>query len=238
MHLPIILIPTFQPEQILIELVKEIIKQDPLQNIVVVNDGSDKSYDEIFSAIEQFKQVTLLSHHSNQGKGAALKTGIKYILNTYNKHSCPGVITVDADGQHHVDDVMKILHAMQKDPSKLYLGTREFIKDNAPWRSRFGNKLTKLITQKIYRLPITDTQSGLRGMPFDFIKHCLTLKGQAYDFEMEVLLSLKHSKLNVEEIPIRTIYLNNNESSHFNPLLDSVKIYCAFMRFIKPRKSS
>ena len=81
-------------------------------------------------------------------------------------------------------------------------------------------------------IAIRDTQTGLRAIPRRLIPELLNLASNRYEFELEMLILAKHRGVPIREIAIRTIYLNGNESSHFNPLLDSVKIYFVLFRYI------
>ena len=171
--------------------------------------------------------MIVLSHESNKGKGAALKTGFSQCV---NEKSLLGVITADADGQHSIIDLKKILNRFNENHENIILGTRTF-SSSIPFRSRLGNIITKLIFKIIFKTKINDTQTGLRALPIIFCKDILKIPSNGYEFEMDMLI--KAVKLNYEilEEPIKTIYIENNKSSHFNPLIDSMKIYFSLFRF-------
>jgi putative flippase GtrA len=80
-------------------------------------------------------------------------------------------------------------------------------------------------------LRLRDTQTGLRGIPRQFFPNLLRLATTGYDFELDMLLQARAAHVSVAEVPIQTVYIDNNKSSHFNPLLDSFKIYLVFLRF-------
>ena len=221
---PYILIPAYEPGETLVELVRAL-HIAGLSNIIVVNDGSGKNADPIFQSIAA--HVILLKHEYNQGKGAALKTGLAYIQS--NAIDQP-VITVDADGQHLVKDVLHIAEALEQHPDQLVLGVRQFSK-NIPWRSRFGNELSRKVFRLLYKYDLEDTQTGLRGIPISLQQQFLTIDYNHYEFESECLIMAIKVHANICQIPIETVYLNHNESSHFNPLIDSLKIYYVFFRY-------
>ena len=79
-------------------------------------------------------------------------------------------------------------------------------------------------------LSLRDTQTGLRGVPRALFEGLLNLRTHGYDFELDMLLLVKRSNIEIIEIPIETVYLEDNNSSHFNPLLDSLKIYMVFYK--------
>lgn len=228
-HYPTILIPAYQPNEKLIQLVRNLREHHPQQRIIVVDDGSDTHKASIFTKLDDFN-IELLRHEKNQGKGQALKTGFKYWLKTSTSADL-GVITADADGQHLAEDICRISTAFLQNPTTLYLGIRQFDKAFIPWRSRFGNKLTKWVLRLFTKLPLQDTQTGLRAIPRRLLYTLLDCKASGYDFELEMLLAVQEKHISIQEIPIQTVYLDKNSSSHFNPFIDSIKIYFVFIRF-------
>jgi glycosyltransferase involved in cell wall biosynthesis len=223
----ILLVPAYNPPLRLVKLIKEL-SASPVSAVVVVNDGSDSESKAIFQAIRGLRKVVLLEHAVNLGKGAALKTGFNYIYCHFR--SKVGVVTFDADGQHVKKDILEIGHALLQNPQTLILGARSF--DAAtPFRSLAGNKITKGIYRMLIGQKVSDTQSGLRGVPMDFLPLLLKISSNGYEFELDMLIACKHSGRVILEKRIQTIYLDQNESSHFSLLLDSMKIYFVLMRF-------
>lgn len=226
---PAILIPAYQPNDKLILLIKALRDRKFRQRIIVVDDGSGLEKQTIFSKIQPFN-IELLRHSKNKGKGQALKTGFQYWLATRNPQEL-GIVTADADGQHSPQDILHLSAVFLQHPSILYLGKRTFNQAPVPWRSRLGNKLTKYILRLFNKTRLEDTQTGLRAIPHKLILHLLNLNTCGYEFELEMLLVAEKQQFTIREIPIKTIYLEDNRSSHFNPLIDSIKIYFVFIRF-------
>ena len=222
------LIPAYNPDAQIVSIIEELIASQIFERIIVVDDGSRKDKAEILEKIEANSQVSLLKHAINLGKGAALKTGLNFIAANY-PDSC-GAVTLDADGQHLANDVIKIAKALKENPNKLIMGCRQFDAD-VPFRSRFGNIATREILKIIGGIKVSDTQTGLRGIPLGFIPSLLKIKAQGYDFEMDMLMLTKSNRIQLLEVPINTIYIDNNKSSNFNPFLDSLRIYIVFVRF-------
>jgi len=222
--IPHILIPAFQPEQNLITLVQELLQQN-LTKIIVVDDGSGAQYQPIFLNLPS--EVVLLTHATNQGKGAAIKTGLQYLADQKIKAT---IITMDADGQHLVEDVKKIYHQAESSPDAFILGVRQF-DHNVPWRSRFGNELSRKIFRWLYKYPIEDTQTGLRAIPAQIQPFFLTIEANRYEYESECLIAAIKQGIKIIQVPIQTVYIENNRSSHFNPIIDSIKIYYVFFRY-------
>ncbi|WP_339148077.1 MULTISPECIES: bifunctional glycosyltransferase family 2/GtrA family protein [unclassified Sutcliffiella] len=223
-----VLIPAYNPDYKLMELVKKIVKKG-FQQILIVNDGSKSECEPIFNQIKKIEQCTILEHDVNYGKGQALKTAFSYFLDTFPDNL--GLVTVDADGQHAVEDVEKVSQRLRECPDCLVLGVRDFSGEDIPFRSRFGNMLTKGVARFACGIKITDTQTGLRGIPSHFVRKLLSVAGQRYEFEMNMLVECKPNNVEIEEVKIQTIYIEENESSHFNPIKDSIRIYAVFLKF-------
>lgn len=225
---PVIIIPAYQPGKILIELVKNLCK-NPQQKVIVVDDGSSVDKNDIFIEVAKIAGVDFLQHAENLGKGRALKTGFNHFLLHYAKNSI-GVITADADGQHLPADIQKISQQMIAHPNDLIIGARKF-SGKVPFRSRFGNYITRLFFRFIAGVKVSDTQSGLRAIPKIFIEEMLEVTTSGYDFELDMLMRAAKDNIKIREKTIHTIYIDKNKTSHFNPLIDSLKIYFVFIRF-------
>ncbi|MCP4162180.1 MAG: glycosyltransferase [Deltaproteobacteria bacterium] len=222
----IILIPSLEPDEKLISLIKKLLEESTFK-IVVVDDGSpDKT---IFNKLDDEKMCHILTHDVNLGKGRALKTGFNYILTTYP--DCSGIITADSDGQHTPEGIKDVASAFIKNPNDLILGSRNFKGRNIPLRSRFGNLLTIKVFSFFSGLNLQDTQTGLRGIPRKFMKSLLSVAGERFEFEMQMLMECKPNNIAVKEVFIDTVYIEENKSSHFNPVVDSAKIYFIFLKY-------
>jgi glycosyltransferase involved in cell wall biosynthesis len=225
---PVIIIPAYQPKEDLIGLVDKLLAiHDPI--LIVVNDGSSGDRLPIFNELARRDRVSILTHAVNLGKGQALKTAFNHALLHFP--DAVGVITVDADGQHLPADVAKVAEAMMEHPDALCLGVREFEGD-VPIRSRFGNTMTKYVFSFLTGKKIIDTQTGLRGIPMGFLPNLLRIKGHGYEFELEMLLMTCQQGRPIQQIGIKTVYEPHNPTSHFNPIMDSMKIYFVFLRFL------
>ncbi|MGV3466277.1 MAG: glycosyltransferase [Heyndrickxia sp.] len=217
-----VIIPVLNPEDSLIDYVGELLNNGAPQ-IIVVNDGSDKELLPIFEKLASMERCTVLTHEVNRGKGRALKTAFAYFLKNFR--GLAGVITADADGQHTVKDVYRIADELERNAEGIILGVRDFDKANIPKRSLIGNKLTSFIFRLLYGYNIKDTQTGLRGIPTKVLPAFVKLKGERYEYEMNVLIQAKKMNLTMSEIPIETVYFNNNEGSHYNSIVDSTRIF-------------
>ena len=222
-----VLIPAYRPSESLPDLVRALAEK-AIPAIVIVDDGSGPEYQDVFSRAAAFPNVHLVRHATNLGKGAALKTGINYALCAFPE--LVGIVTADADGQHHPDDIERIAGTLLAHPDCLVLGSRGFDGD-VPVRSRFGNTLTSMVVRALIGQKLTDTQTGLRGIPTSLLLRILRIESTGYEYELEMLIAAHHSSVPVIEEPIRTIYEAGNKYSHFNPIVDSMKIYFVLARF-------
>lgn len=122
----IALIPSYEPDDALLKVVDELLKND--FTVVVVNDGSALKYDEIFHQLPE--EIHYLRYEKNMGKGHALKHGLTYIKDHFDESST--IVTMDSDGQHKVSDAIKVIEECDK-IGGLVLGSRQFDK-NTPFK--------------------------------------------------------------------------------------------------------
>ena len=232
-----IIIPSLNPDNKLLTLLEELKKKN-FQNILLVNDGSDESCRSFFDIAKEKYKCKVISHSVNLGKGRALKNAFNHILTEYK--DCSGAVTVDSDGQHKADDILRCAQAVSEHKDTLIMGCRDFSRKtgNIPFRSRFGNVMTHKVLRFLCGISVSDTQTGLRGFSRSLMKQFLSTKGERFEYEMNMILDTKEKNIPVFEIPIHTLYINENQSSHFNPLLDSMRIYKSFLKYIIASLSS
>lgn len=232
----LIIIPALDPDEKMIKLIREL-RENGAREILLVDDGSKVENKYLFKkAVDEF-ECKLFVHYKNFGKGRALKNAFNYALENFQ---LKGVITVDSDGQHCVKDIIQCAKLLTNSDGtkKLFLGVRDFDGENIPARSRFGNKMTRIVLKLFCGIKITDTQTGLRGITVKALEEMLDLIGERYEYEMNMIIETKELEIEIEEFPIETIYINENETSHFNPVTDSIKIYRQFLKYIFASLSS
>ena len=218
------LIPAYEPDGQLPMLAEALVAQD--FRVLIVDDGSGADYAHVFAACES--RATVLRHEKNLGKGAALKTGLAWVRD--HGPVCCTVVTVDADGQHLPRDVLRICQAAELEPEALVLGGRRF-EGTVPLRSRLGNGLTRWIFRLSTGVRIYDTQTGLRAVSQALLPELLDVPGRRYEYEMNVLMDFARRGRPIRELPIQTVYLEGNRSSHFHPLWDSARVYGEILKF-------
>jgi dolichol-phosphate mannosyltransferase len=210
--------------------------------IVVVDDGSGDAYTPVFDSVAQAggDAAQVIRYTPNHGKGHALRTGMRYLLDECPV--CAFVVTADSDGQHTVPDVLRMAEAMHADAGGMLLGSRDFSLAHVPAKSRMGNRITSAVFHALYGQRVPDTQTGLRAFSRELLPRFLQTKGDRYEYEMNQLIDCSIDRIPVRALPIETVYENNNEGSHFDPVRDSLRIYrvifSRFFRFIAASMAS
>lgn len=238
MNKVLVVLPSLDPDDNLKRVVDDLISEG-FENILIVNDGSKKECLHHFEELKKYTQCTVLDHDINRGKGVALKTAFKYYLDNYvnnGQSDFKGVITADADGQHLASDIKKSTEAMFNDENSVIFGVRDFNVDSVPIKSRVGNQTTTKIIKLLFGKLITDTQTGLRAIPNKYIDLFLKEKGDRFEYEINMLIYALNSNINIEQVPIETVYFENNRETHFHAIKDSLKIYgvilSSFIRYM------
>ena len=223
----VVLIPAYDPnEEIMDTFLGKLTKK--FENIVFINDGCSKKHDEYMKRLA--KKYPVVKHNVNLGKGRGLKNGINYILNNYPDAKV--IVTADCDGQHSVKDIKKCADVGKKNLDSLVLGVRNFSDKKVPARSKFGNVITRNVLYSFVGQNVSDTQTGLRAMSLDIAKELIAVSGERYEYETNVLIETKIKNIPIKEVVIETIYINDNETSHFNPVKDSIRVYRLFASYI------
>ena len=225
----IALIPAYKPNIQLLEFVKGI--EEHGMDCLIVNDGSGEAYLSLFHKIERETEARVLSFPENRGKGAALKAGLKSLQKeNVGLQGDFTIITLDADGQNLLKDALNLLSVAEEKKDTLILGSRTQSKDS-PLRSRIGNGITKEVFNLCTGVEVKDTQTGMRAFSGKMIPKMLTIPGERYEYEMNVLLFLAKEGVPMEELPIETVYINDNAESHFDTVKDSYRIYKQILKF-------
>ncbi len=223
--MPAVIIPAYKPDESLGQIVQTMYELGA--RIIVVDDGSGDIYSDRFEEVADI--CTILRHDSNRGKGAAIKTALRYIKDNLPDTTIVGVM--DCDGQHRPEDMMRLIARAEVNPGTMILGVRE-IGRKMPFRSRFGNGITRLVFRMVTGANVSDTQTGLRAFDAGMIDDLLGIDGDRYEYEMNVLTSLAKRKIPMQEVKIQTIYRDRqNSTSHFHVVRDSIRIYGNLLKF-------
>lgn len=227
-----VIIPAYDPDETLLQLVEELAVTG--NQAIVVDDGSKSECRHIFDDIKD--RCIVLHHKQNFGKGAAIKTALQYISNRMPDIDTIGIM--DADGQHRVDDMIRLLDFSGRTREALCLGVRSVGKD-MPLKSRMGNTITRTVFDLVTRTRVSDTQTGLRAFDRALLPEFLSVEGNRYEYEMNMLLCCSKNQIEIRELAIETIYHDaQNSCSHFRAFQDSVRIYKDIIKFTASSMSS
>lgn len=224
-----VVIPSLNPDEKL-RLVVEGLTALGFDDILIVNDGSDAAHLQNFPSPAEFPNIEILTHPVNRGKGAGLKTAFAHFLET--REGRVGVVTVDGDNQHRPADVLSCAEVLCAIPKNLILGVRDFSGPDVPARSRKGNRITSAVFRIFCGMSISDTQTGLRAIARENLPTMLAVEGDRFEYETNMLLELKRAHIKWTEVPIQTVYIEENQTSHFRPIVDSWRIYKLILKFI------
>lgn len=191
--------------------------QKYIQQIIVVDDGSTDSTNEILS---KHKLLDIIYFEKNKGKGKAIREGIKKAISLGFDYA----ITIDSDGQHFPDDIPKFIETLNDNPDSLIIGSRNIEADGMPSKNTFANKFSNFWfwAETNQRLP--DTQSGYRLYPIKLYKKTRFFTNK-FEFEIEILVRSSWSNIKILPIPVKVFYAPEGERiTHFRPLPDFTRI--------------
>lgn len=228
----VVIIPAYKPDETLAEITGQLWEYGC--RIIVVNDGSGEAYQPVFDRVKDI--CIILEHSNNRGKGAALKTALEYIKNEIWDSDLIGIM--DCDGQHLPEDMMKLLASARTHRETLVLGVRK-VGEGMPLKSRLGNQITRTVFGLVSGVKVSDTQTGLRAFGSELVTKLLSVEGERYEYEMNVLMAFAKAGIPIEEVPIHTIYRDReNSTSHFRMIRDSVRVYGEILKFTLSSLSS
>jgi glycosyltransferase involved in cell wall biosynthesis len=227
----IVLIPAYEPDERLTMLVAALRAELPDAHVLIVNDGSGAYYNATFDETVQLG-AEVIGTRDNNGKGAALKQGLAAIASTYAGRN---VVCADCDGQHTAAAIRSVVTDLGDNERTVVLGARRFT-GQVPARSRLGNSATCALFAFATGRRLTDTQTGLRAYSADLVEWLLNIDGDRFEYEQSVLLQAVADRVNIREVPIDTIYLEGNASSHFRPVVDSIRVWRPLIRSVGQRR--
>ena len=216
-----VVLPSLDPDEKLIAVIDGLLEYG-FSDIILVNDGSKPENMHYFETAAQHPEVHLLHHEVNKGKGVALKDAFRWFLE--NRPDGLGVVTVDGDNQHHPEDTRACVEKMLE-TGNVVLGCRDFSLPHVPKRSRMGNNITCGVFRLLVGMKVSDTQTGLRAIPVSVLPAFCNVYGDRFEYETNMLLAMKEQNIPHDEVKIRTVYIEENKSSHFHAVRDSWRIY-------------
>jgi len=224
-----IVLPSLDPDEKFQGVVEGLLREG-FQHVVIVDDGSSKERRHFFDEAAKLSNCAVLTHAVNKGKGRALKTAFSYVREQLP--TLRGVITIDGDGQHLVQDIVACGQRMLENSDSVVLGCRDFSLPGIPPRSVAGNKTTSRFFRGLFGIRLSDTQTGLRAIPAQYLKTFCEIEGERFEYETNMLLYMKRLGIPFLEQPIATVYDPEDYSSHYNAVKDSWRITKVMLRFL------
>lgn len=225
-----VILPSLNPDKKFLGVVDGLY-ENGFEHVVVVDDGSDAEHQRYFQdAKEAHPELAVLHHGENRGKGRGLKTAFEYVVKELP--TAKGVITIDGDGQHLVGDIIACGERMLREGDKVVLGCRDFDAPGVPPRSIAGNKTTARLFKLCYGIVLSDTQTGLRAIPCEYLESFIGIEGERFEYETNMLLNMKRMGIGFAEQPIATVYDPNDYSSHYDAVKDSWRIFKVMFKFL------
>ena len=227
-----VILPSLDPDYKFDAVIEGLVNYG-FENIVIVDDGSDADHQVHFEKAAAYPQCHVLHHEVNKGKGRALKDAFTYVLESLPEVS--GVVTIDGDGQHLLEDIVNCGRYMLTLQDTVILGSRDFDQDGVPPRSVAGNKSMAKMFRIIFGIKINDTQTGLRAIPRQYLESFAAIPGERFEYETNMLLMMKRWGIKFIEQPITTVYDPDDYSSHYNAVKDSIRVGKVMAKFIFSR---
>ncbi len=217
-----IVIPAYRPDDSIFNVIGRI--RNETDRFVIVDDGSGFEYASVFRRLEKEypKNLTVIHHSINRGKGHALKSAFEYISGLCGEDD--GVLTIDCDRIDLAENAERVAEAWRSDPDSFVIGSCRY-SGKVPVNSKYSNSITRSVFAITTGVRVYDTQSGLRAFSVRLIPEFLKIKGERYDFDIAQLLYAVKQHIDIKEVPIETVFTPGNRSSHFHVFRDSWLIY-------------
>lgn len=210
-----VIIPTYNNAKTLEAVISKTLEY--CDEVMVVNDGCT---DDTPSIISKFKNLIVVTHPQNKGKGMALRNGFKKAVELGFENA----ITIDSDGQHYPEDFITFLNKVEEQPGSLIIGARNMTVDNVPGKSTFGNKFSNFWFWVETGIKLPDTQSGYRLYPVQRLRK-IWLFTTKFELEIEVIVKAAWRGIPVISVPVKVYYAPQGERvTHFRPGKDFTRI--------------
>ena len=210
-----VIIPTYNHDATLEAVINGVLEFT--DDIIVVNDGSTDQTTEI---LKKFEGLHIVSYEKNKGKGFALQCGFRTAIDYGYEYA----ITIDSDGQHYPEDLVKFIDKIAEVPGSVILGARNMNQSSVPGSSNFGHNFSIFWFRVETGIKVPDVQTGYRLYPLKQMK-ALRLFTHKYEFEVEILVRLAWKGVNITSVPVKVYYAPKGERiSHFRKFNDFTRV--------------
>lgn len=221
-----IVVPAFNEKKTVGSIIEEIASLG--YKVIIVDDGSkDNTYEIAKKSKAKYpKNIFIYQHIINRGLGAALKTGMSGAL----KHGAKYVVTFDADGQHAIEDILKVWEPLKNSDIDVVIGSRPF--EDMSSSKNFANTVMNLMTYIFYREKVKDSQSGLRAFKAEIIPK-LQIISRGYGVSSEFIREIRRNHLKLAEVTITTIYTPETQAKGTNAVTGLKILFKMIMGMLK-----
>lgn len=210
-------LPAYNEEPRIGGVIKGIIKEKYIDQIIVVDDCSDDNTYGLVKKMSRNRKIRVYRHIINRGAGAATYTGIQAAI----KAGAGIIVTIDSDGQHRPEDIKRLVAPIERNEADVVIGSRFLDPEREmPLKKSFGNRFLNMMTMLLFGMKSTDTQSGFKAFSRDAAER-INVTINDYGFCSEIIGEISRNKLRMKEIPIKSIYLNNKQGTRVR---DGIKI--------------
>ena len=212
-------IPAYNEEKNIAKIITKLKKIT--DSIIVCDDGSS----DMTSEIAKNLGVIVISHKKNMGYGAAIRT----IFEKSAEIGSDILVTFDADGQHRIEDVSRVLHPLENNESDIVIGSRFLGKQsNVPNYRKLGIKVITQITNSSIKTKLTDSQSGFRAYSKQVLSK-ISLSEIGMGISTEILIKASSGGLRITEVPITILY--SGDTSTHNPVSHGTSVLFSTIKF-------
>lgn len=220
-----VLIPAYNEERNIALVAGQV--RDLGFHVVIVDDGSK---DRTVENARKLGGVDVLTSSVNQGKGAVLRRGFDWFLNT----KYPALVMMDADGQHDPQELDSFLAALNRQGMDFVVGNRMDQPTGMPLVRRVTNRFLSWIISSVAGQKIPDSQCGYRALKRAVLEK-VSLKTTRFEIESEMLLEAARKGFAIGSVPIRSVY--EGEKSQINPVRDTLRFFSFLFTYLAKRRS-
>ena len=212
-------IPAYNEEKNIAKIITKLKKIT--DSIIVCDDGSS----DMTSEIAKNLGVIVISHKKNMGYGAAIRT----IFEKSAEIGSDILVTFDADGQHRIEDVSRVLHPLENSEADIVIGSRFLGKQsNVPNYRKLGIKVITQVTNSSIKTKLTDSQSGFRAYSKQVLSK-ISLSEVGMGISTEILIKASSEGLRITEVPITILY--SGDTSTHNPVSHGTSVLFSTIKF-------